>query len=534
MSGESIQAEKLIDEYMKNYMEKLYYFCLKKTGNGYEAEDLASDISLNILASLKKGTVPLQFSAWVWSIARNRYYAWAQAKRKRGNLICTDNFADNLLAAQERMDNDVIGEEMLSSLRRELAFISSNYRKVLIAFYIDDRSVKDIASSLHLPEGTVKSQLFRSRQQLKEGIGMAREFGEKSYNPADVSFAASGSQPGGLPWSAVSRKIPKNILLAASNHPLSLEELAVELGVAVPYMEEEAGLLLQATLLKQIGNQYVTGFFILDKEIQMAMYSAQRENAKERSEWIDRMISDSMPAIKELNLVRNNMSDNDLKWWLVIHAVDFCITELDGYQIEWPEKRENGESWGFIGFEKSDLPENCSMGHNGNGTERGMFWAYKIGDYGMWDRAGEMKYMEVLLLADLIRNHRKIDSLTDSERNIWQTIEHRFAHIDDNGTIIPDILVAEEGALGKLYALFRKHPLFDTIMENIQSAFDKTIELLKGAGSEVLYRQLSYAASMQILNIRMMMVHDEVESGRLLVPPEPQKSTVAMYMEMKR
>ena len=55
----------LIQEFIKNHMEKMFYFCLKKTGNNSEADDLVQDITLNIISALKKGMIPTSFSAWV-------------------------------------------------------------------------------------------------------------------------------------------------------------------------------------------------------------------------------------------------------------------------------------------------------------------------------------------------------------------------------------------------------------------------------------------------------------------------------------
>jgi hypothetical protein len=136
-----------------------------------------------------------------------------------------------------------IHREDLALMRRELAFISSDYRNVVVSFYLEDKSVREIAKSLRLPEGTVKARLFRARKRLKEGMNMAREFGSRSYRPENVNFTSSGSQPSGLPWSAVQRKIPKNILLEASNNPSTAEELSVALGIALPYMEEEIKIL---------------------------------------------------------------------------------------------------------------------------------------------------------------------------------------------------------------------------------------------------------------------------------------------------
>ena len=83
MGGEHTMIQNYIREYTGHYMEKVFYFCLKKTGNQQEAEDLASDISLCIFAQLRKCVIPEHFSAWVWQIARNRYSRWAEAKHKK-------------------------------------------------------------------------------------------------------------------------------------------------------------------------------------------------------------------------------------------------------------------------------------------------------------------------------------------------------------------------------------------------------------------------------------------------------------------
>ncbi len=66
--GEKMQetnrmCDQLINEFTENYMEKLFYFCLKKTGNNVEAEDLTQDIALQIITALNRGAIPTSFSA---------------------------------------------------------------------------------------------------------------------------------------------------------------------------------------------------------------------------------------------------------------------------------------------------------------------------------------------------------------------------------------------------------------------------------------------------------------------------------------
>lgn len=227
--------DRLTLNFVGNYMETLFFFCLKKTGSSIDAEDLTQDIALQIITALNKGMIPAHFSAWVWQIARNRYSVWAKEKHNRNASVTGSDIGDYEIEDENRtVLDEMIHAEQLALLRRELAFIRSDFRDIVVAYYIDNRNLRDIASALSLSENTVKQKLFRARHILKEGMDMAREFGKRSFHPEDVTFAASGSQPSGLPWSVVQRRIPKNILLQANNNPSTVEELSVELGGGAP------------------------------------------------------------------------------------------------------------------------------------------------------------------------------------------------------------------------------------------------------------------------------------------------------------
>ena len=164
MSHKNDMRDRLINEFVESYMEKLFYFCLKKTGDHYEAEDLAQDIALQIITSLHGGTIPTSFSAWVWQIARNRYSLWAARKHNKNESVTGFDIEDYEIEDEsENLLGETIHAEEMSLLRRELAFIKSDYRNIVIAHYIENKSVREIASTLSLPENTVKSRLLRAR-----------------------------------------------------------------------------------------------------------------------------------------------------------------------------------------------------------------------------------------------------------------------------------------------------------------------------------------------------------------------------------
>ena len=525
----------LINEFTENYMEKLFYFCLKKTGNNIEAEDLTQDVVLQIITALNKGTIPTNFSAWVWQIARNRYSVWAKEKHNRNESVTGSDIGDYEIEDEsENILDEMIHTEQMALLRRELAFIKSDYRNIVVAYYIKNKSVRDIASSLSLPTNTVKSRLFRAREILKEGMDMAREFGKRSYNPEDITFAASGAQPSGLPWRVVQRKIPKNILLHASNNPSTLEEFSMELGIALPYIEEEVKILHKATLLEKQGNKYITNFFILDKDCRMEAYYALRSEARERSRLIGEFIEEKISDIRELGIAGMHIDDNTVKWWLVPNLIDYLIyngvTERHSAK---PIQRANGESWGFVGYEITELPEKLTMGQNGNGSQQNMFWTYKYGDYSLWDQCGEPRYDEALLMADCVCQKRSTTSFTDIEKGIWKRIDGKYAHADDTREIIADILVISADNLNKIHQLFRQHKNYEQLSKNITNAYKKMDKIFKKYSHRVLHDNINYYICSELYNARMMAVHDLVDDGVLKLPEDTSKSSLGMYIICK-
>ena len=359
--------DRLMGEIVENYMEKLFYFCLKKTGNHIEAEDLTQDIALQIITALNKGTIPTSFSAWVWQIARNRYSVWAKEKHNRNESVTGSDIGDYEIEYEsENILDEMIHTEQLALLRRELAFIKSDYRNIVVAYYIENKSVREIAELLSLPANTVKSRLLRARQILKEGMDMAREFGKLSYKPEDIDFISNGLLGSEHePWNFISRSLCKNILLAAYRTPSTAEELAMEVGVALPYMEEELRALVDATLMKKNGKLYETNFFIVSAEAQEKIYAHLQGLAPELTkaiiaalEYENEWKKENCPEWHE-----GYQPFEDMKWALLMAETDtikqYTLREFNKNANEvnnigpWGHTlRPNGGEWDLLGLEK--------------------------------------------------------------------------------------------------------------------------------------------------------------------------------------
>ena len=399
-------------------------------------------------------------------------------------------------------------------------------------FYIEDRKTKDIAKTLGLPEGTVKTRLVRARNILKEGMNMAREFGVKSYRPENVSFIGSGNHPD-KPHEATSRLIPKNILLEASDNPSTIEELAIELGIAVPYMEEEVGLLEEITLLKKLENgKYVTNIYIVNAETRLAAYYAVRKNSAERTRLLDEMVSDTLPAIRALGIAPKSMSDADLKWFLFLQAVDVCLSDVKSDAIRPAPPRENGDTWGFTGYESASLPEHSFVGKDGNGyVDEYMFWSYDIHDFNMRERIGDMPYESIRLFCDLVEDGRRIETLTEAEKTLWRAVDGKFAHADGAGNVLADIPVMNGAKKKAMYALWREHSQYEKLKALFCGAFEEILAIYRKNSSAMWQDTVGAKAKQHLFDIRWITLRDAVEAGMLFVPADVKTSRVAMYVE---
>lgn len=343
----------LIEQFARDYMGRVYYFCLRRTGDEHDAEDLASDIAYNVIASLRRGVEPDNFHAYVWSIARRRYGAWVKSRRAlNGDAVRSLDDADDIMDDSVDVEGEVVRCDEIMRLRRELSLLSADYREIVVAYYIENRRTREIASSLGIPKSTVESRLARARTMLTEGMKMAREFGKRSYDPSRIVYTQNrDTKTGEGGEKFIERSLSQNILLEAYDSPSTAEELSVELGVALPYMEEELRFLCGGDMLECVGKRYRTNIVILSKEAQSDVYDDAKVAVSKALPLIKRAIE----HIGQKRELPKNQSYDDMKPALLEMYVS-RIPIKPACEIHTLHHKVGGD-WAILGCEVSDLPK---------------------------------------------------------------------------------------------------------------------------------------------------------------------------------
>lgn len=250
------QAAQLIQEQMKI----LFAFAFSKVRNKEEAEDLCSEIIVQVLNSIKNLKNEEAFYGYMWAIARNVYKNYLRKQKKHESVQLELEYVGCSYMTPERSYES---KEDIQILRRELSLLSEQYRQATVSYYIYGKSCMEIADEMQISIDMVKYYLFKVRKILREGIGMNRELGEKSYNPGVFRMDFWGSQSANVWWELFERKLPGNILLSAYYNPVTIRELSIELGVATPYLEDEIHTLIEYGMLSVLSNgRYQTNMII--------------------------------------------------------------------------------------------------------------------------------------------------------------------------------------------------------------------------------------------------------------------------------
>ena len=306
---ENKRASQLISDNLKN----IYGYAFARLYDKDDVDDLTQQIVYEVLRSADRIRDEEAFWGFLWKVADNTFCKFIKQKERRNSLLPLpdeDAASDSAPLPEEELIGRESKNEELSRLRRELSLLSKTNREVCLAYYFQNKSCKQIAAEQNLSLEMVKYHLFKTRQLLKEGIGMERTFGEKSYNPGVFRINFWGDR--NYYYDLFKKKLPGSVLLAAYYTALTDRELSLELGVAMPYLEDELKELVDAGVLIKRGDKYGTNLVILTEEFEKDLQNKTKNLFDECSTDLFGIAKSILPDIRSLSFKGDDIDDNRL------------------------------------------------------------------------------------------------------------------------------------------------------------------------------------------------------------------------------
>ncbi len=138
-------------------------------GDGFRADDIAQETLLKAYLSFEGYEGRARFSMWLFRIAWNCWYDHMKASSKEADWLSADDpGTSDRVAAVEEGDVPIDRKYEHEHLYRAIRSLSPPERAVVLLFYMEERSIKEIASVMSMPLGTVLSHLSRARRHLKK------------------------------------------------------------------------------------------------------------------------------------------------------------------------------------------------------------------------------------------------------------------------------------------------------------------------------------------------------------------------------
>lgn len=165
-----------LEQFIAEYGTDIYSFCCCLIKNRQEADDLYQDIFLRAVEKQSSLDLCRNPKSYLLSVA---VYLWKNQRRKAGwrkkiadirTDSCDDARADCDVIRNNLPEEKLIREETRTMVREAVDRLPDKMKVTVLLYYMEERTVAEIAEILHIPRGTVKSRLHQAREILRREL----------------------------------------------------------------------------------------------------------------------------------------------------------------------------------------------------------------------------------------------------------------------------------------------------------------------------------------------------------------------------
>lgn len=175
LAGETDAFEVVIHRYGRLVNHIVY----RMISNITDQQDICQDVFVRIYQNLASFRSDSKLSTWIGRIATNRCLDYLGKKTLPLADEAFDKATESAVDTQKRPDDKTELAEISVLLRDEINKLPAVYKTIITLYHLDENNYAEIGKILELPEGTVKSYLFRARKMLRQQLSV-------SYNQEEL------------------------------------------------------------------------------------------------------------------------------------------------------------------------------------------------------------------------------------------------------------------------------------------------------------------------------------------------------------
>ena len=511
-------TDKQASQLLSQNLTAIYGYAFSKLYDKDKVDDLAAEIVYEIIASARNLQDEQAFWGFAWKIAENtfrRFIRQSELATQTVELTEENIGVYDISPAEEYIQKETDSEEIYL-LRCELSLLKKTHREVCVAYYVNNKSCSQISKEQNISVEMVKYHLFKTRKLLKEGIGMTRILGEKSYNPGTFRLDFWGD------WNhyydLFKRKLPGAIVLAAYYEAMTPEALSMELGVSMPYLEEEIEILEKAGVLKKIGEKYQTNVVIMTDAYEKEFVKNTSAIYADVAKSIFDKISNLLPQIRELDFNGNDYDDNRLLFGILNLAfVKGYILAKEKSPLGTPNKLALGGNGWIFGYD-NDYSNHHFHGVTMETWNRNQTAWFSAENYKIIKPAQFYKHSDFTNKAEAMCDAILRKELNEDNPSVPWLIDHKFIICKDN-KLSANFLVFDEKVYQEMCSII------SNITEDVSNCMidisNKAENILTEHAPDSLKQQCGDIAKIHHrLDVAAFLLEKLINDGKLCIPNE--------------
>ena len=162
-------AERLFNEIVRDFSERVYWHVRRFVNNHEDADDLVQEIFLKIWTALPSFRGDAQLFTWVYRIATNETLNWLRREKVRSALRFTTIDAE----MERRIDSDPFfdGDAADRALSKAVAKLPEKQRQVFVMRYYDELPYEDMSAVLGTSVGALKASYHIAQEKVRAALG---------------------------------------------------------------------------------------------------------------------------------------------------------------------------------------------------------------------------------------------------------------------------------------------------------------------------------------------------------------------------